>query len=157
MHFHGRVSQSNEQASQTANLHIPACNLRCFVVVCISRNAVFHFKKSCNFALQMIIYCNYTTICRKVQACTFFLGWKKNFQRYHSRYKILFSWISEFFRKERTVFHLSISTTEHHFHVETPNFFEKRNLIYHKTAIYQAFSHSFRVHIFNWWRRCLQW
>ena len=73
----------------------------------------------------MIIYCNYTTICRKVQACTFFLWWKKNFQRYHSRYKIPFSWISNFFRKERTVFHLSISTTEHHFHVETLTFLKK--------------------------------
>ena len=28
----------------------------------------------------MIIYCNYTTICRKVQACTFFLWWKKFFK-----------------------------------------------------------------------------
>ena len=104
MHFHGRVSQSNEQASQTANLHIPACNLRCFVVVCISRNAVFHFKKSCIFALQMIIYCNYTTICRKVQACTFFLWWKK------------------FFRD-------TIPVIEFHF-LEFPIFFVKRELFF---------------------------
>ena len=61
-----------------------------------------------------------------------------------------FSWIPEFFRKERTgVFHLSISITEHHFHVEPANFSEKKKPDIPLNCDISGFSHSFEVRIFN--------
>lgn len=102
----------------------------------------------------MIIYCNYTTICRKIQVCIFFFDRKINFLRCHLCNKMSFSWIPEFFRKERTgVFHLSISITEHHFHVEPANFSEKKKPDIPLNCDISGFSHSFGVRIFNWWRR----
>lgn len=98
----------------------------------------------------MIIYYNYTTICRKIQVCIFFFDRKINFLRCHLCNKMSFSWIPEFFRKERTgVFHLSISITEHHFHVELANFSEKKKPDIPLNCDISGFSHSFEVRIFN--------
>ena len=99
---------------------------------------------------EKFIYYNYTTICRKIQVCIFFFDRKINFLRCHLCNKMSFSWIPEFFRKERTgVFHLSISITEHHFHVEPDNFSEKKKPDIPLNCDISGFSHSFEVRIFN--------